>query len=158
MRHLLINIMLCLLSVGTATAQKVKPVNYGGQVNLMEAKGKVGSRTLVLRTSGYGKSEGIAKDDAEVRAIRAALYVGFGKNLPKIVSMSEAEAESQSNGKLEAFFDNKEYKDCITDVKVKGKLDKLKGEKVKSQLYEVSVNYDALKLKMSEIGVNKFGF
>ena len=72
--------------------------------------------------------------------------------------MSEAEAEAQSNGKLEAFFDNKAYKDCITDVKVKGKLDKLKGEKVKSQLYEVSVNYDALKLKMSEIAVNKFGF
>ena len=150
--------MLCLLCASTVTAQKVKPVSYGGQVNLMETKGKAGARTLELRSLGYGKNEGLAKDDAEERAIRATLYIGCGKNLPKIISMSEAEAEAQSNGKLTAFFDNKEYKDYISDVKVKGKLSKLKGEKVKSQLYEVSVNYDALKVKMSEMGINKFGF
>lgn len=158
MKHILISLMLCLLCIGTASAQKVKPVNYGGQVNLMETKGKAGARTLVLRTQGYGKSEGIAKDDAFVRAIRAVLYVGFGKNLPKVISMSESEAETKSNGKLDAFFDNKEYMDCITDVSVKGKLCKLKGEKVKSQLYEVSVNYDAVKMKMAEMGIERFGF
>lgn len=158
MKQILIGLMLCLLCVGTASAQKVKPVNYGGQVNLLETKGKVGSRVLVLRTNGYGKSEGLAKDDAQLRAVRAALYVGFGKSLPKIISTSETEAEAKSNGKLVNFFESKEYMDCIVDVSAKGKLDKVKGEKVKSQLYNVSVNYDALKVKMTEMGIERFGF
>lgn len=158
MKHKLLSLIFCLLCIAPAVAQKVKPVNYGGQVNLIETKGKVGARTLVLRTYGYGKNEGLAKDDAQVRAIRAILYVGFGRNLPKAISLSEAEAEAQSNGKLEAFFENKEYMDCIVGVSKKGSLGKVKGEKVKSQLYDITVNYDAVKLKVSEMGLERFGF
>lgn len=158
MKYLVTSLLLCLLCVGNVSGQKVSTSEYGGMINLMETKGKPGGRILVLRSQGYGKKEGIAKDDAVSRAVRAVLFIGFGKNLPKVISTSEAEANVKSNGKLDAFFSNREYLDCVVDVRVKSDLKKLKGEKEKSQMYEVSVNYDAVKLKVREMSLEKFGF
>ena len=72
---------------------------------------------MVLRTLGYGKNDALAQEDAEVRVIRALLYSGFSKDYPAVISMTESEAEAKSQGKLLAFFENKEYKDCISSVK-----------------------------------------
>lgn len=79
---------------------KVKPVNYGGSVNLIEVRGRGYDAVLVLRTLGYGKNDALAQEDAEVRVIRALLYSGFSKDYPAVISMSETEAETKSQGKL----------------------------------------------------------
>lgn len=158
MNKVLIFALFCVLSFSAAFAQKVKPVNYGGSVNLMEVKGRGGDAMLVLRTLGYGKNDALAQEDAEVRVIRALLYSGFSKNHPAIISISEAEAEAKNNGRLLTFFENKEYKDCIASMKAMGKLDKVKGEKVKKKPFDITVNYYALKNRIASMGIDSFGF
>ena len=94
----------------------------------------------------------------EVRVIRALLYSGFSKDYPAVISMTESEAEAKSQGKLLAFFENKEYKDCISSVKPMGKLDKVKGEKVKKKPFDIAVNYYVLKNKIANMNFDSFGF
>lgn len=159
MKKVLVFSLFCSLFFTTvAYAQKVKPVNYGGSVNLMEVKGRGGDAAVVLRTLGYGKNDALAQEDAEVRVIRALLYSGFSKDFPAVISMSETEAEAKSEGKLLAFFENKEYKDCISSVKPMGKLDKVKGEKVKKKPFDITVNYYVLKNKIGNMNFDSFGF
>ena len=100
MKKILIFSFFCLLCFTTSFAQKVKPVNYGGSVNLMEVRGRGGDAVVVLRTLGYGKNDALAQEDAEVRVIRALLYSGFSKDYPAVISMTESEAEAKSQGKL----------------------------------------------------------
>ena len=126
--------------------------------NLIEVRGRGYDAVLVLRTLGYGKNDALAQEDAEVRVIRALLYSGFSKDYPAVISMSETEAETKSQGKLLAFFENKEYKDCISSVKPMGKLDKVKGEKVKKKPFDVTVNYYVLKNKIANMNFDSFGF
>ena len=45
MKKILIFSFFCLLCFTTSFAQKVKPVNYGGSVNLMEVRGRWKSHT-----------------------------------------------------------------------------------------------------------------
>ena len=151
MKKILIFSFFCLLCFTTSFAQKVKPVNYGGSVNLMEVRGRGGDVVVVLRTLGYGKNDALAQEDAEVRVIRALDY-------PAVISMTESEAEAKSQGKLLAFFENKEYKDCISSVKPMGKLDKVKGEKVKKKPFDIAVNYYVLKNKIANMNFDSFGF
>lgn len=157
MKKVLIFSLFCTLFFTVSFAQKVKPVNYGGSVNLMEVRGHGGDAVLVLRTLGYGKNDALAQEDAEVRVIRALMYSGFSKDFPPVVSMTELEAESKSQGKVLAFFENKEYKDCISSVKPMGKLDKVKGEKVKKKPFDITVNYYVLKNKIANMNFDSFG-
>lgn len=157
MKKVLIFSLFCALFFTVSFAQKVKPVNYGGSVNLMEVRGHGGDAVLVLRTLGYGKNDALAQEDAEVRVIRALMYSGFSKDFPPVVSMTESEAESKSQGKVLAFFENKEYKDCISSVKPMGKLDKVKGEKVKKKPFDITVNYYVLKNKIANMNFDSFG-
>lgn len=158
MKQILIFSLFCSLFFTCSFAQKVKPVNYGGSVNLMEVRGRAGEAVLVLRTLGYGKNDALAQEDAEVRVIRALLYSGFSKDYPAVISMSETNAETKSEGKLIAFFENKEYKDCISGVKPMGKLDKVKGEKVKKKPFDITVNYYVLKNRIANMNFDSFGF
>lgn len=158
MKRILFFSFFCSLCLTMSFAQKVKPVNYGGSVNLLEEKGGGYDVALVLRTLGYGKNDALAQEDAEVRVIRALLYSGFSKNYPAVISMTESEAETKSEGKLLAFFENKEYKDCISSVKPMGKLDKVKGEKVKKKPFDITVNYYVLKNKIANMNFDSFGF
>ena len=48
MKKILIFSFFCLLCFTTSFAQKVKPVNYGGSVNLMEVRGRGGDAVVVL--------------------------------------------------------------------------------------------------------------
>ena len=74
MKKVLIFSFFCSLFFTVSFAQKVKPVNYGGSVNLIEVRGRGYDAVLVLRTLGYGKNDALAQEDAEVRVIRALLY------------------------------------------------------------------------------------
>ena len=145
MKKILIFSFFCLLCFTTSFAQKVKPVNYGGSVNLMEVRGRGGDAVVVLRTLGYGKNDALAQEDAEVRVIRALLYSGFSKDYPAVISMTESEAEAKSQ-------------DCISSVKPMGKLDKVKGEKVKKKPFDIAVNYYVLKNKIANMNFDSFGF
>ena len=80
-----------LFSTGYLCAQKVKPVNYGGSVNLVK---EIDANNVVIRALGYGKKEANAREDAEIRVMRAVLYVGFpGHN--KMISEPESSVEAK---------------------------------------------------------------
>ncbi len=65
MKKVLIFSFFCSLFLTVSFAQKVKPVNYGGSVNLIEVRGRGYDAVLVLRTLGYGKNDALAQEDAE---------------------------------------------------------------------------------------------
>ena len=50
MKKVLIFSFFCSLFLTVSFAQKVKPVNYGGSVNLIEVRGRGYDAVLVLRT------------------------------------------------------------------------------------------------------------
>lgn len=139
-----------LFSTGYLCAQKVKPVNYGGSVNLVK---EIDANNVVIRALGYGKKEANAREDAEIRVMRAVLYVGFpGHN--KMISEPESSVEAKHADFLSNFFEGKRYKDFITSVVSVGSLAKVKGQKVKSMPFDITVNLKALRQNLIE---NKVG-
>lgn len=133
-----------------ANAQKVKPVEYGGSVNLIR---EIDKNTIVIRTLGYGKKEANAREDAEVRVVRAVLYVGFqGHN--KLINESETSFEAKHGDFLNMFWEQKRYKDFITNILSVGSMSKVKGQKVKSMPFDVTVNIKAFRQYLIE---NKVG-
>lgn len=145
--YLLLFVFTCGL---TATAQKVKPVEYGGSVNLIR---EIDKNTIVLRTLGYGKKEANAREDAEVRVIRAVLYIGF-QGHSKLINESEAAFEQKHPDFITSFWDTKIYKDFITGIISVGSLSKVKGQKVKSMPFDVTVNVKALRQYLQQ---NNYG-
>lgn len=146
-------VLMCLFAlVGTASAQKVKPVNYGGTVNLVK---EMPDNVIVVRSLGYGKNEATAREDAEVRVMRAVMYVGFPK-YSKFIAESDAEAKHAEF--ISNFFDGKRYKDFIVGVESVGDLTKVKGQKVKQMPFDITVNHKALRQHLRENGIGKLGF
>lgn len=145
--------LLCLFAfVGTTYAQKVKPVEYGGSVNLVK---ELPNNVIVVRSLGYGKNEATAREDAEIRVMRAVLYVGF----PKYSKFaSEADAEAKHANYIANFFDGKRYKDFIVGVESVGDLSKVKGQKVKQMPFDITVNHKALRQNLKENGIGRLGF
>lgn len=143
-------ILFALSAAGYLHAQKVKPVNYGGSVNLVQ---EIDKDNVVIRAMGYGKNEATAREDAEIRVIRAVLYVGFSGH-SKLISEPESTVEAKHAGFLNHFFDEKRYKDFITSVVSVGSLGKVKGQKVKSMPFDITVNLKALRQHLIE---NKVG-
>lgn len=134
----------------TATAQKIKPVEYGGSVNLIR---EIDNNTVVLRTLGYGKKEANAREDAEVRVIRAVLYVGFeGHN--KLINEPETSFEAKHTDFQDKFWDQKRYKDFIIGIVSVGSLEKVKGQKVKSMPFDVTINIKTFRQYLIQ---NKYG-
>lgn len=138
--------------VGTTYAQKVKPVEYGGSVNLVK---ELPGNVIVVRSLGYGKNEATAREDAEIRVMRAVLYVGFPK-YSKFLSESDAEAKHADY--INNFFDGKRYKDFIAGVESVGDLSKVKGQKVKQMPFDITINHKALRQNLKEGGIGKLGF
>ena len=81
MKKVLIFSFFCSLFFTVSFAQKVKPVNYGGSVNLIEVRGRGYDAVLVLRTLGYGKNDALAQEDVEVRVIRRFAVFRFLEGL-----------------------------------------------------------------------------
>ncbi len=130
------------------SAQKVKPVEYGGTINLLEVVDQKNS-VFKVRVVGYGKNEAQAREDAEVRVVRMALYTGIdGKCRPLLREETEA---------LNSFFDNKQYKDYISDVTAAGGLMKVKGMKEKKMPFDVVVRIGVLDSFLRRGGYKKFG-
>ena len=98
MKKILIFSFFCLLCFTTSFAQKVKPVNYGGSVNLMEVRGRGGDAVVVLRTLGYGKNDALAQEDAEV-----ALF-GFFQGLSGCDFDDGVGGGSEEPGQVACFF------------------------------------------------------
>lgn len=146
-------LMLCLLACVGVYAQKVKPVDYGGSVNLI--KSDANSSTIVVRALGYGKNEAIAREDAEVRAMRAVLYVGF-QGCSSLVKESEAETEHAEY--FSRFFDDKRYKSFVTGVVSVGDLTKAKGQKVKQMPFDITINRKALRQDLVQNKIGRLGF
>lgn len=105
---------------------------------------EVDRNTIVLRTLGYGKKEANAREDAEVRVIRAVLYVGFDGH-SKLISESESAFEAKHADFLNTFWEQKRYKDFIVSTVSVGSLSKVKGEKVKSMPFDITVNVKAFR-------------
>lgn len=143
-------ILFVFFAAGYLHAQKVKPVNYGGSVNLVQ---EIDQNNVVIRAMGYGKNEATAREDAEVRVIRAVLYTGFSGH-GKLISEPETSVETKHADYLNGFFDGKRYKDFITSVVSVGSLAKVKGQKVKSMPFDITVNLKSLRQNLIE---NKVG-
>lgn len=130
-------------------AQKVKPVEYGGSINLQEVVDKKND-VYKVRVIGYGKKDAQAQEDAEVRVIRMALYTGIDGECRPLLR--------EETNKLDDFFENKQYKDYISDVAAAGGLMKQKGLKVKKMPFDIVVRIGALEQYLRRNGVKKFGF
>lgn len=133
-------------------AQKVKPVEYGGGVNLLEVV-DLNNMIVKLRVIGYGKNDALAQEDAEVRVTRAVMYVGFGEYRP--VLGSETQAEAKYGDFLNGFFDRKQYKDYLSRVESAGGLVKEKGLKVKKKPFDIIVNMGLLERFLRQNGMNR---
>lgn len=133
-------------------AQKVKPVEYGGGVTLLEVVDQK-NMILKLRMIGYGKNDASAQEDAEVRAIRAVMYAGINEYRP--ILTSESQAEAQHGDFLNGFFDRKQYKDYLQGVESAGGLVKEKGLKVKKKPFDVTVNMGGLERFLRDNKIKK---
>lgn len=151
-KGLLLMIVSLLVCTGTY-AQKVKPVEYGGSVNLV--KQDHGGNVLTVRALGYGKNEATAREDAEVRAMRAVLYVGF-QGASALVR--ESDADSKHSDYFYPFFDDKRYKNYITNVVSVGNLGKVKGQKVKQMPFDITINRKALRQELVNNKIGRMGF
>lgn len=109
MKKVLIFSFFCSLFLTVSFAQKVKPVNYGGSVNLIEVRGRGYDAVLVLRTLGYGKNDALAQEDAEVRVIRALLYSGFSKDYPAVISICISDSSIRLLGKCNKISGHTQY-------------------------------------------------
>jgi len=132
-------------------AQKVKPVEYGGGITLLETVDQK-AMILKLRVLGYGKKDAQAQEDAEVRAIRAVMYAGIDTYRPLLI---ESQAEASHGEFLNDFFESKRYKDYLSMVEPVGGLTKVKGLKVKKQPYDIRVNVRALESFLTQNKVKK---
>lgn len=152
MKRVLYVLLFFLICGLNATAQKVKPVEYGGTVNLLR---EIDQNTIVLRTLGYGKKEANAREDAEVRVIRAVLYVGFDGH-GKLINETESAFETKHGDFLNTFWEQKRYKDFITGIVSVGSLSKVKGQKVKSMPFDVTINLKTFRqyLIQNKVGGN----
>jgi hypothetical protein len=153
MKRSLLFLMVCLWACAGVYAQKVKPVEYGGSINLIRADANQSS--ITVRVLGYGKNEATAREDAEVRAIRAVLYVGF-QNCSALVKESEAEGEHAAY--FSRLFDDKRYKDFISGVVGVGDLTKVKGQKVKQMPFDMTINRKALRQDLVQNKIGRLGF
>lgn len=142
-------LMACVSLLGYA--QKVKPVEYGGGVTLLEVVDQK-AMILKLRVVGYGKKDALAQEDAEVRAIRAVMYAGVDSYRPLLV---ESQAEAAHGDFLNNFFESKQYKDYISMSEPAGGLTKVKGLKVKKQPYDIRVNVRALEQFLTQNKIKK---
>lgn len=153
MKKSLLLIAICLSACAGAYAQKVKPVEYGGSVNLI--KSDPDQSSIIVRTLGYGKNEAAAREDAEIRAMRAVLYVGF-QGCSGLVKESEAEGEHAAY--FSRLFDDKRYKDFVSGVASVGDLIKVKGQKVKQMPFDITVNRKALRQDLVRNQIGRLGF
>lgn len=149
-------ILVAILTVGISFGQRVKPSAYSSYVNLVEEnKGSV-----TVRSIGWGKSEALALQDAEVRAILTLLYVGMpqAQRLQALVANEQA-ANDANNDYFERLINEQAYKRFVTNSSPVGSWSKMKGEKTKSMPVNITVNVDALKkdLENNKI-IRKFGF
>ena len=153
MKKTLLFLTVCLLACAGAYAQKVKPVEYGGSVNLIKSDSNQSS--ITVRALGYGKNEATAREDAEVRVMRAVLYVGF-QGCSGLVKESEAEGEHAAY--FSRLFDDKRYKDFVTGVAGVGDLTKVKGQKVKQMPFDITINRKALRQDLVRNKIGRLGF
>ena len=139
-----------------SVAQKVRPSEHAMKVNYVsEAKGQV-----TVRSIGWGKKDGQALPDAEIRAVETILFVGLPEAQKHAAMIdNEAQARSQNEAFFAALLDGQGYKRFVMNSTPKGELTKLKGEKVKSMPVDVTINTNALKkyLEQNDI-IRGFGF
>lgn len=156
MKRILLLIVVFAATMGLAQAQKVRPSEYAAYVNLVsESKGAV-----TVRSTGWGKNEAQALEDAEVRAMLTLLYVGLPTSAKHgAMVANESEANTKNPSYFEQLITQRAYKKFVMSSAAKGSFSKMKGDKVKSMAVDVTVNTDALRkdLEANEI-VRKFGF
>lgn len=102
MKKILIFSFFCLLCFTTSFAQKVKPVNYGGSVNLMEVRGRGGDAVVVLRTLGYGKNDALAQEGSACNPCFALF--GFFQGLSGCDFDDGVGGGSEEPGQVACFF------------------------------------------------------
>lgn len=148
MKKIILTLVMALCVV-TVSAQKVKPVQYGGACSLQQVVDEA-SREYTIRVTGYGKNDALAQEDAEVRVVRMVLYTGVdGKCRPLLKQETEA---------LNDFIDSKQYKDYLSNVIAQSTLIKDSGAKTKKKTFDVTIRVNALDQFLRNRGFKKAGW
>lgn len=156
LRNLCVLGFLCMIAVvGEVSAKKILPSQDNAYVNLVsEGKG-----TVTVRCMGYGNDPAVAQQDAEMRTVRALLFTGL-PNASKYGALVEGGDEAGEHAEyFKALIEGRKYKKVISSAVSKGVLAKVKGEKLKSMPFDITVNYAALRrdLEVNNV-IRKFGF
>ncbi len=132
---------------------KLKP--YSGEVNFLykEAQGTIG-----VKSTGYGKNQKDAVQDAEVNAFKILLFRGIPStelNIPLLENENEANIKHKDY--LNRFFEGGLYKTFMMSTTISSNLIKLKGTKKIS--VDVKINYNSLRNDLEQnLLIRKFGF
>ena len=140
MKKRILFLLFCALCASGALAQRLAPSAESLRVNLLWGD----KSTVTVRSVGNGTNEATCGQDAQIKAMKAVLFVGLSspstdKRYAPLVANQAENAEY-----FASFFDNETYKRFVTSSAASSSLDKVKGQKQKEQAFDVTINIASL--------------
>lgn len=135
---LLLLVLLC--TVSASMGQRLAPSQNALRVNILSGD----KQNVTVRSIGNGQNEAQCQQDAQIKAIKAVLYVGLSS--PDVASSYNAliTKPDQSADYFTSFFDNETYKRYITSSQASSSLDRVKGQKQREQAFDIVIQIGAL--------------
>jgi hypothetical protein len=132
---------------------KLQP--YSAEVNFLskEAQG-----TIAVKSTGYGKNQTEAVEDAQKNAFKVLLFKGLpGTELNIPLIENENDAKSKNSEYFNKFFEQGNYKTFMMSSTESSNLIKMKG--TKKITVDVKINYNSLRkdLEQNQL-IRKFGY
>lgn len=128
---------------------------YSGEVNFLrkEAQG-----TIVVNSTGYGKSKNEAVKDAQINAFKVILFRGLpGTELNIPLVENENESKTKYSSYFKKLFDEGFYKTFMMSSTESSNLIKIKG--TKKITIDIKINYNSLRKDLEQNQINrKFGY
>lgn len=132
--------VLGLLCGSVALAQRVAPSSESLRVNLLMGD----KSTVSVRSVGNGTNEATCSRDAQIKAMKAVLFVGLSSPVTDKRYAPLVANESENEAYFTSFFDNDTYKRFVTVAVASSSLDKVKGQKQKEQSFDIAINIASL--------------
>jgi hypothetical protein len=132
-----------------------KVLPYSAEVNFLykEAQG-----TIAVKSTGYGKKQLQAVEDAKKNAFKVLMFKGIpGTELNVPLIENEGEARSKNSDYLNKFFNEGYYKTFVMSATESSNLIKIK--RTKKITVDIKINYNSLRkdLEQNQL-IRKFGY
>lgn len=145
MKHCLIGLLLALLTIGSpVSAKKIRPSDNAFRVVLLQSS----KNSATVRSIGNGTSEAQCQEDAQVKAVKAVLFVGLTSADATRKQQALVDPALESDAYFTSFFNDKQYKRFIAGSGASSSMDKVKGQKFKEQAFDIVLNIDALQRQL----------